>query len=63
MSSVFADMDKKSRNGCFPFVHAVSSKTGSGILDFKKDIARVIYRDFADMEDADPTSEKDYVEQ
>ena len=38
-------MRLKKRNGCFPFVHTISAKTGLGLADFKRDIARTVYRE------------------
>jgi selenocysteine-specific translation elongation factor len=54
-------MHKRTRNGCVPIVHAVSAKTGSGIEDLKKDIARVVYRDeeMDDLTDAPDPDEKE----
>ena len=43
--TAFDSMRLKKRNGCFPFVHTISSKTGMGIADLKRDITRTIYRE------------------
>lgn len=58
ITSAFNSMKQRKRNGCFPLVHTISSRTGSGIQDLKRDIARVIYREYERTADTDAVEEE-----
>lgn len=59
IQSVFESMKGRGRHGCFPFVHAISAKSGMGIADLKRDICRVVYREQEVVTDDESTDDEE----